>query len=230
MTEVSKKLGILWFRNDLRVNDNFSLEKTIHLVKEKKLDLVLPVYCFDKLLFEGKSRVARLPRMGSFRRNFLLESVENLKQNLAKKLNSNLHILYGEQENELANLIETIRTQNTELKIEFFITSRDVASEEIDLENKVKKFLDEKKIKHFFLWDNLMIHPDDLPFGHYSKSPDTFTQFRRAIEVKGESNCDVRKSAVIPPGFTLPTFKLLDNFGQDKIPEKIKIEESPKSA
>ncbi|RMZ94343.1 cryptochrome DASH-like [Brachionus plicatilis] len=204
MSDLQKqRLGILWFRNDLRLNDNLSLDKTIHLVKEKKVDLVLPIYCFDKLLFEGGSREAQLPKLGPFRRNFLIESVENLKEKLQKKLNSNLCILYGEQDVEIKKLIEKIITENPGIHIEYLIASREVPSDEVDLENKVKKYLDSKRIKIFFLWDNLMIHPDDLPFGHFSKTPDMFTH--------------------------LPTFSQNDIVGQS-IPEKAKITESPNSA
>ncbi|RNA17082.1 cryptochrome DASH-like [Brachionus plicatilis] len=229
MSDLQKqRLGILWFRNDLRLNDNLSLDKTIHLVKEKKLDLVLPIYCFDKLLFEGRSREAQLPKLGPFRRNFLIESVENLKEKLQKKLNSNLCILYGEQDVEIKKLIEKILTENPGIHIEYLIASREVPSDEVDLENKVKKYLDSKRIKNFFLWDNLMIHPDDLPFGHFSKTPDMFTQFRKSVELK-ESNYNVRKSVQIESNFSLPTFSQNDIVGQS-IPEKAKITESPKSA
>ena len=223
-----KKLGILWFRNDLRLNDNLSLDRVVNLIKEKKLDSVLPIYCFDKLLFEGRSREAQLPKLGPFRRNFLIESVENLKENLQKKLNSNLYVLYGEQDVEIKNLIDKILAENADINIEHLIASREVPSDEAELENSIKKYLDNKRIKHSFLWDNLMVHPDDLPFGHFTKTPDMFTQFRKSVENK-ESNCNVRKICQLSSNFCLPTFNLNENICQN-FPLKAEINESPKSA
>lgn len=145
-SETSKKrLGILWFRNDLRINDNLSLNKSIELLKQKNIDLILPFYCFDKILFEGKSRQADLPKLGPFRRNFLIESVEDLKENLVKKLNTNLYLSYGEQDQELKSLIDYISSNHTNVVIDSVIASKEIPSEEVDVETKVKSVLNEKK-------------------------------------------------------------------------------------
>lgn len=86
------KIGIVWFRNDLRINDNSALNHAIDLINKSSLDCIVPFYCFDKDRFDGVSREAKLPRCGPFRRNFLIESVENLKHNLITKLKSNLNL------------------------------------------------------------------------------------------------------------------------------------------
>ena len=39
---MSKKIGVHWFRLDLRLNDNPSLEKL-----SKEVDSVLPIYIFE---------------------------------------------------------------------------------------------------------------------------------------------------------------------------------------
>jgi deoxyribodipyrimidine photolyase len=39
-TSTIMKIGILWFRNDLRLNDNNALKRTIDLVLQKKLDVI----------------------------------------------------------------------------------------------------------------------------------------------------------------------------------------------
>ena len=112
MSKNKQRIGILWFRNDLRVHDNLLLNQTIELLEKKKIDKILPIYCYDKDLFLGKSRLAKLPRCGSIRRNFIIECVENLRDNLIKKLQSNLFTIYGIPEFEIMKLIEQILSKD----------------------------------------------------------------------------------------------------------------------
>ena len=43
---MSKKVVLVWFRNDLRLHDNEVLTEAI-----AKSDLIIPVYCFDPRYF-----------------------------------------------------------------------------------------------------------------------------------------------------------------------------------
>lgn len=221
-SESKKRLGIVWFRNDLRLTDNLTLNKSIEFLKQKKLDLILPFYCFDKLLFEGKSRQAGLPKLGPYRRNFLIESVLNLKENLTKKLSSDLYLTYGEQDVEIKNLIEKINLNHANIQIDSVFAMKEIPCEEIEVENKVKAILDEKKIHLHLVWDNTMIHLDDLPFNNVSQVPDMFTQFRKKTELRGDSNHDVRRPVYLPSnGFVLNLFRPEENFGLEKCPPKV---------
>ena len=59
---VPNRIAILWFRNDLRLVDNSILNDAIDLLNKKKLDFVVPFYCFDRDTLEGKSRLLKIPR------------------------------------------------------------------------------------------------------------------------------------------------------------------------
>jgi deoxyribodipyrimidine photo-lyase len=223
------RVAILWFRNDLRLNDNFALKYAAELLSNKKVDQIVPFYCFDKELFEGVARQTKLARVGPFRRNFHIESVENLKDNLKNKLNSNLKISYGQQDEELINLIDEIKQVDSNTTVESVIASKEVASEEIDLEDKISKLLKNKGVQVAFVWDITMIHLDDLPYhNNISKVPDVFTFFRKNVETGGDSTCDVRKPADIPTNFK--TFDKLLDWGHSKIPSKASIVEKNVSA
>ncbi len=72
---MSEKTILVWFRNDLRIHDNEILLEAV-----RKADKVLPVYCFDPIIFK---RGASAPSgAGSIRARFLLESVADLRNNL----------------------------------------------------------------------------------------------------------------------------------------------------
>ena len=137
------------------------LKESIDLINKNKIDKIVPFYCFDQDIFEGKSRLLQIQRCGILRRNFLIESVENLKKNLIFKLKSNLFTSYGEPVNEIIKLIDHINEQN---KVEQVICSREIPSEEVSLEINLKKQLDAKKIGLKLVWDQTLVHLDDLPF------------------------------------------------------------------
>lgn len=111
------------------------------MIKKKKIDFVLPFYCFDKDILEGKSRVTNLDRCGPFRRNFLIECVVDLRENL-RKINSDLYIKYGNPEAELINLVEEISQNNT---VEYVFCNKEIPSEECDSEKRVERSLKAKK-------------------------------------------------------------------------------------
>ncbi len=56
------RIAVLWFRNDLRLIDNSILNEAFDLISKKKIDKVVPFYCFDQNIFEGKSRLLKIPR------------------------------------------------------------------------------------------------------------------------------------------------------------------------
>lgn len=38
---------LLWFRNDLRLHDNYTVDAAVQKIKSKQAADVVPVYCFD---------------------------------------------------------------------------------------------------------------------------------------------------------------------------------------
>lgn len=80
------------------------------------------------------------------------------------------------------------------------------------------------------VWDCTMIHLNDLPFSNIDKTPDTFTQLRKIVEIRGQSNYNVRKPVHIENGYQLPTLKLAEIEKYSQIPEKVVIAPSQRSA
>ncbi|MES2864282.1 MAG: deoxyribodipyrimidine photo-lyase, partial [Bacteroidota bacterium] len=71
------KTALVWFKTDLRIEDNETLLKAISQSQE-----ILPVYCFDDSHFE--TTPFGFKKTGSFRAQFLLESLQDLDANLRK--------------------------------------------------------------------------------------------------------------------------------------------------
>ena len=74
---------IIWFRYDLRIYENSAFTEAI------KNGNVLPIFIFDKELF-------KLETSSSFHLRFIKDSLNDLKNKLKKKYNSNLSIHYGD--------------------------------------------------------------------------------------------------------------------------------------
>ncbi|MEL7425712.1 MAG: deoxyribodipyrimidine photo-lyase, partial [Bacteroidota bacterium] len=67
--------AILWFRTDLRLSDNLALQAAL-----QESDELVPVYIFDEQWL-GEDRW-RFQRTGPYRMQFLLESLQDLKEHL----------------------------------------------------------------------------------------------------------------------------------------------------
>lgn len=126
------RLVIIWFRNDLRIVDNLVIHKCLDLITTKQIDAVLPFYCFDRDIFEGVSREAKLPRCSAFRRNFMIECVQDLIASLKSRLDSCLYTAYGQPELELTKLIDRIHAVDSgRFVVDQVLTTREVANEEV---------------------------------------------------------------------------------------------------
>jgi deoxyribodipyrimidine photo-lyase len=69
------KTSIVWFKTDLRLTDNETLIKAI-----SQSEQIIPVYCFDDSHFETTKYGFK--KTGSYRAQFLLESLRDLDSNL----------------------------------------------------------------------------------------------------------------------------------------------------
>ena len=76
---------LLWFRTDLRLSDNLALQAAL-----KESDEIVPLYIFDEQWL-GKDQWG-FQRTGPYRMQFLLESLEDLKEHL-KEVGSDLIII-----------------------------------------------------------------------------------------------------------------------------------------
>jgi deoxyribodipyrimidine photo-lyase len=157
--------NLIWFKNDLRVQDNTSLFKAM------KGEKVIGFFCFESIYFE-KDQFG-FKRTEKFRAKFLIETVTQLRHEL-KKINIPLFIYVGKSANFLPLLILEHNIENVYLQKEW---TRD---EQYILES-VKKNI---SISTNFIetYDQFLFHPYDFPYNNFVELPEVFTNFRKKCE------------------------------------------------
>ncbi|WP_323787865.1 DASH family cryptochrome [Psychroserpens sp.] len=165
MQKKQNDIALVWFRNDLRVQDNTILNNAIRNHKS-----VIACYCFDPKHFE-------LSRFGfrkteKFRTKFLIETIEDLKTNL-KALNIELFVSIESPTSYIKQLVDSFNITSIYLQKEW-------TSEEIETLKTVRASLPiEIVITDYF--DQFLYHPDDLNIS-FSEIPHVFTNFRKKAE------------------------------------------------
>jgi len=156
---------LVWFRNDLRTEDQYALWKaTQHAEK------VIGVYCFDPRHFAMSTY--GFPKTGAHRAQFLWDSVHELKRNL-EALNIPLWVIYGEPEMVIPELAKT-------QGITSLFTTHEWTSEERKVTEALKVQL--PGIAFHELQDGFLFHPEDIPYTSAKEVPEIFTEFRKKCE------------------------------------------------
>lgn len=183
------KKAIVWFKTDLRLNDNETLIKAI-----SQAEKIIPVYCFDNSHFKTTSYGFK--KTGSFRAQFLLESLQDLDSNL-RELGSGLIIVKGKPEIEIPKIVE-------QYKIQKVFAKREVAYEEKATEAKLQQQLFKLRCELETISTSTLYHAEDLPFS-IKNIPDIFTNFRK----KTEKDALVRDTFIKPIKISSPEIPLL---------------------
>jgi deoxyribodipyrimidine photo-lyase len=170
--------SIIWFKTDLRLHDNETLIKAI-----SQSDEIIPVYCFDESNFVTTE--FGFKKTGSFRAQFLLESLIDLDKNLREK-GSGLLIIKGRPEVEIPKIVQQYRATKVFAK-------KEVSYEEKQTEAKVQEELFKLKCELKIFSTSTLYHAEDLPFS-IKDIPDVFTNFRKKTE----------KDAIIRAAFDAP--------------------------
>ena len=160
------KNTLLWLRNDLRLKDNPALKKAFETGNN-----VFIIYIFDEHYFQ-KTKLG-LPKTDIFRTNFLLESVQDLKNRL-QEYNSDLFIYKGKTEEILPKLAQKLEAKT-------IFSSEEITYEEIILENKVKEELQKLDSILDLTPQQTLYAVEELPFS-LNDLPDVFTNFRKKVE------------------------------------------------
>jgi deoxyribodipyrimidine photo-lyase len=162
---------LVWFRNDLRLHDNEALYNAINSQKP-----VLAVYIFDENQYKNTN--LGFPKTGSFRAQFIIESVQNLKDKL-KNIGIELLIYKG-------NSVEIITNICKEFNITEIHYQQENTDEEIQVEKNLLKTL-HPSIQLKGIWGKTLIHINDIPFS-INQLPELFTNFRKKVEAQSEVN------------------------------------------
>ncbi|AQQ66381.1 deoxyribodipyrimidine photolyase [Microbulbifer agarilyticus] len=163
-------MKLVWFLNNLRSHDNQALTRAC--AAEHGDEPVIALYCFDPQFFS--SDPFGFPRTGKFRAQFLLESLEDLQQQLTD-LNIPLLIRVGAPAQIIPELVAEHGVTELFLQREW---TRDERAALASL--RAAPAMD---AVHFHTdYDQFLIHPDDLPFAEVTELPEVFTQFRQVVE------------------------------------------------
>ncbi|MFY8213663.1 MAG: DASH family cryptochrome [Flavobacterium sp.] len=178
------KTALVWFKTDLRIQDNETLVKAI-----SKSDQVIPVYCLDESHFT--TTPYGFQKTGNFRAQFLLESLQDLDAQL-RRLGSGLLVLNGKPEVELPKLVQAYRVQKVYAK-------REVAFEENKIEKAVQSALFKLGCEFESISTSTLYHAEDLPFT-IKDIPEVFTNFRK----KTEKDAEIRSPFAAPKRISSP--------------------------
>ena len=160
------KIGIVWFRHDLRLKDNQALTDATN-----QCDVILPVYVFDERLYSGKTPNG-FRQIGVNRANFLLESVLNVKKALCER-NVELIVRIGKPE-------EIIYEIANQVKSTWVFCNRERAPEEEEIQDKLESKLWQIGQEIRFSRGKMLYHTGDLPFP-VRHTPDTYAAFYREV-------------------------------------------------
>ncbi|MEQ8704346.1 MAG: DASH family cryptochrome [Phaeodactylibacter sp.] len=153
--------AIMWFRNDLRLTDNPALNAAL-----RQHDTLLPVYILDERLLQPDRW--GFTRMGPYRLQFLLESLDDLRDHLQEK-GSDLLVQIGKPEVSIPQIAQTYGCTAV-------FASKEYTHEELQIEARIEAHLP-LHLQHSLL----LLEPEDLPFA-VEQTPDVFTQFRKRVE------------------------------------------------
>lgn len=160
------KIGIVWFRHDLRLRDNQALTDAA-----EQCDVVLPVYVFDERLYKEKTPNG-FRQIGVYRAQLILDSVLNLKKSLQEK-NIDLVVRVGKAEDIIYELADQVKSS-------WVFCNRERAPEEELIQDKLENRLWQIGQELRFSRGKMLYHTGDLPFP-VRHTPDTYAAFYREV-------------------------------------------------
>lgn len=197
MQEKQNNTGLIWFRNNLRIQDNSSLKKAIDNHKK-----VIAIFFFDPKNFEKE--IFGFKKTEKFRAKFLIETITDLKENLAK-LNITLLTYFDAPENKISFLVD-------EFSVDAIYTQKEWTTGEVETNNLIKSTLDES-INFVEDYDQFLYHPETVS-KNFEKIPNVFTSFRKKLEKHVEILPEINISKVasdnlVEDSTTIPTLQEL---------------------
>ena len=189
--------AIVWFQKDLRIHDNEALIEASSNAKE-----VIPVYVFDDRELNNQTDILQIEKTGSFRSRFLIESVEDLRNNLRER-GSELIVRSGISEDILFDLAK-------QFEVDAIYCNRERTREEVFRQESLERLLWSIGREVRYSRGKMLYYTADLPFP-ITHSPDNFQQFKKEVE---------RFVAVRQPleEIPIPSFNLKHDFEIGELP------------
>jgi len=167
----SSRVSLVWFKmNDLRVTDHAPL-----LHAHRTSDTVLHLLVVDDFWFTRKTRLLQIAKSGVYRNKFLRESIAHLRARL-EALGSQLIIRVGAS----ADIIPRIAREHG---VDTICYHDEFLSEEVAIERAVRSKFRANRVAFEPFWGgNTLLEPSDLPWDSLDALPESFTQFRKAVD------------------------------------------------
>lgn len=195
------KRVLIWFRNNLRLKDNLPLLRAVTDAEE-----VVPIYVFREQDWDISP--IGLPRTGTFRTQFLIDSVANLKDNLLKK-GGDLHLSKGKPTEIIPEIIR-------KYEVDALYTTKEFGIYEQDDAKSIEQFCINNGVYYEAFSQHTLFHEDDIPWP-INNLPNVFTQFRK----ENEKQTEIRALVEEPDSITTPKIEESDvlklkDFGVEK--------------
>lgn len=158
---------VVWFRKDLRLHDNEALTRAMEHSEE-----IIPVYVFNEEELMGKTAY-EFQKTGPHRAQFLLESVEHLRQAFRER-GIDLVVRMGNPEEEVFELVKEVEASQVYANMER-------TQDELEVQNSLERNLWSIGLEISFFRGKMLYYTQDLPFP-ITQSPDTFSAFRKEVE------------------------------------------------
>ena len=164
MQQQQENTGLIWFRNNLRIQDNVSLKKAID-----NHNKVIAVYFFNPKHFSVDE--FNFKKTAKFRAQFLIETIQNLQVSL-EELNITLLTYFDTPENKIHQLCDAFN-------VDTIYTQKEWTQEELDTNGNIKKSIGDFNFIEDY--DQFLYHPDTVS-KNFSNIPNVFTAFRKKLE------------------------------------------------
>lgn len=158
---------LVWFRNDLRINNNELLKKAIATQKN-----IIAIYIFDDVLFEKQYSFVRT---GKFRTSFLIETLIELEENLAI-YNIPLLVFFKSIICELKKLKSRFLVKNIVFQEDSTFYERKIEKEVL------KEFSEETQVLK--VSNQYLYNPSQIDAVFKNGIPKSFSSFRKIVEKK----------------------------------------------
>ncbi|GAA4269481.1 DASH family cryptochrome [Hyunsoonleella aestuarii] len=192
MQKKQNTIGLVWFRNDLRVHDNYILHEACN-----NHNIIIAIYFFNPEHY--KLDKFGFKKTEKYRTRFLIETIQDLKRNL-KSLNVELFIYFDKPENVINQFLLDFGIKQIYLQKEW-------TSEEQTVLNKVKASISGDSAFNE-IYDQFLYNPEDINI-KIEQIPQVFTNFREKVE----------KFSQIRPQAHLKALKKIESISNDtKIP------------
>ena len=162
------KIGLIWFKNDLRLHDNEVLCQGI-----SQCDQLVLCYCVEKYQFQQLKLGFKKSDVNRFK--FLEQSVKNLQKNLLE-IGADLQITSDGAINDIPKLVEKYLITEVYAEEEY-------APEELQIVKELKEIL--PNVNFNLYWGKTLYHKNDIPFT-IDKIPLTSKAYRIPVTKESE--------------------------------------------